>query len=164
MEYIISQIGSKNSPVIIELKEFEGRKLFDIRKYFIDKKSNELTPTRKGISLNSFQLAQLIETINSKSKIINDFLFNDENEKSEIFTEFKFDNLIGRVFKYDFSNGKNAIILDEIFFKNLKTNELEVIKKMLLSFNSAMFDIFDDQTQIELILDIIDQKIKKTQW
>jgi hypothetical protein len=164
MEYIISQIGSKNSPVIIELKEFEGRKLFDIRKYFIDKKSNELTPTRKGISLNSFQLTQLIETINSKSKVINDFLLNDENEKSEIFTELKFDNLIGRVFKYDFSNGKNTIILDEIFFKNLNMNELEVIKKMLLSFNSAIFDIFDDQTQIELILDILDQKIKKTQW
>lgn len=164
MEYIINQIGSKNSPVVIELKEFEGRKLFDIRKCFIDKKTNELMPTRKGISLNSFQLIQLIETINSKSKIINDFLINDDNEKLEIFTELKFDNLIGRSFKYDFANGKTSIILDEKKFENVKINELEVIKKMLLSFNSAIFDIVDDQTQVELILDIIDQKIRKIQW
>jgi hypothetical protein len=164
MEYIISQIGSKNSPVIIELKEFEGRKLFDIRKYFVDKKTNELIPTRKGISLNSFQLIQLIETINSKSKVINDFLLNDDSEKLEIFTELKFENLIGRSFKYDFANGKTTIILDEKKFEDVKINELEIIKKMLLSFNSAIFDIVDDQTQVELILDIIDQKIRKIQW
>ncbi len=164
MEYIINQIGSKDSPVIIELKEFEGRKLFDIRKYFTDKKTNELSPTRKGISLNPFQLIQLIETINTKSKVINDFLQNEDETKFEIFTELKFDNLIGRSFKYDFANGKTTIILDEKKFEDFKINELEIIKKMLISFNSAIFEIVDDQTQVELILDIIDQKIRKIQW
>jgi hypothetical protein len=164
MEYIINKIGSKNSPIIIELKEFEGRKLFDIRKYFKDKNSDEFIPTKKGISLNSFQLKQLIETINSKSKDINDFLFNESYENLEITTEIKFENLIGRSFKYEFENGKTSIILDENKFKTTKINDLEILKKMLISFHSALFDVVDDQTQIELILDIIDHKLKKTKW
>lgn len=164
MEYIINQIGSKNSPIIIELKEFEGIKLFDIRKYYKDKKTKELLPTKKGISLNYYQLKQLIDTINNKPDEINNFLFSENAEKLEIHTELKFSNLIGRKFKYEFENGKSSIILDKQKFGDVKTNELEVIKKMLLSVNSAINDVIDDQDQVELILDIIDQKISKILW
>lgn len=164
MEYIINKIGSKNSPVIIELKEFEGRKLFDLRKYFLDKKSDELIPTRKGIALNAFQLKQLIETINTKSNEINDFLFSENNENLEINAVLKFENLIGRTFKYEFENGQTSIILDEMKFGNAKNSELEVIKKMLLLFNSALYDVVDDQNEVEIILDIMNQKMKKMQW
>lgn len=164
MEYIINQIGSKNSPIIIELKEFEGIKLFDIRKYYKDKKTEELLPTKKGISLNYYQLKQLIDTINNKPDEINNFLFSENAEKLEIHTELKFSNLIGRKFKYEFENGKSSIILDKQKFGDVKTNELEVIKKMLLSVNSAINDVIDDQDQVELILDIIDQKISKILW
>ncbi len=164
MEYVISKIGSKNAPVIIELKEFEGRKLFDIRKYFFDKKSDELLPTRKGIALNAFQLKQLIETINTKSTQINDFLFNEKNENLEINAILKFESLIGRTFKFEFENGKTSIILDEKKFKNSKGSELEVIKKMLLIVNSALLDVVDEQAEVEIILDIIDQKIRKLIW
>ncbi len=164
MEYIINQIGSKNSPIIIELKEYEGIKLFDLRKYYMDKKTEELLPTKKGISLNSFQLKQLIETINTKSDEINNFLFSENDEKLKIHTELKFSDLIGRKFKYEFENGKSSIILDKQKFGNVNINELEVIKKMLLSVNSAIYDVLDDQDQVELILDIIDQKLSKIQW
>lgn len=164
MEHIINQIGSKSSPVIVELKEYEGRKLFDIRKYFKDKKTDELLPTKKGISLNPFQLKQLIETINTKSKEINNFLFSENTEKIEITTEIRFESLIGRKFKYEFENGKSTLVLDKKRFEKLEINELEVMKKLLISINSAIYDVLDDQDQVELILDIIDHKLDKIKW
>jgi len=164
VENIINQIGSKNSPLIIELKEFEGRRLFDIRKYFIDKKTSDLLPTRKGISLNSFQLKQFVETINTKSNEINDFFFNEDSDNIEITSEIKFENLIGRSFKYEYENGKTAIVLDKEYYNQITENQLEILKNILLSVNSALFDVIDDKNEVELILDRIDHKIKKIKW
>ena len=161
MERIINQIGSKNSPVVIELKEFEGRKIFDIRKYFFDKKSNELAPTRKGIALNSIQLQGLIETINDQSKEIKTFLFDDDNEFIDINTSLKFENLLGRSFKCEFENGKTSITLDQTIFGKIQVNEQIIVKKMILSFTTALLEVMDDQEEMDLILDRMDQKIRK---
>jgi hypothetical protein len=164
VENIINKIGSKSSPVVIELKEFEGRKLIDIRKYFIDKTTNNLTPTRKGISLNSFQLKEFIETINSKSIEINNFLFNDISNNVEINSNIKFENLIGRSFKYVYENGLTTVVLDKVTYNKISEQQLESIKDLLLSFNSALFDVLDEQSQVDLILDRLDNKIKKIKW
>ncbi len=164
MEHVIGKIGNKNSPLIVELKEFEGKKLFDIRKYFIDKKTEELLPTRKGVSLNSFQLQQLIETINSQSESINEYFFQDEEKSIEIKTDLKISNLLGRSFKFQFENGNSSIFLDKQHFGKLKENELTIIKTALLLFNSVLFDILEDQAEVELALDLLDHKLKRTQW
>ena len=37
MEELIFKIGTKKNPLLITLKEFKGRKLVDIRKFFQDK-------------------------------------------------------------------------------------------------------------------------------
>ena len=44
-------IGSKNNPLVISLSEYKGRRIVDIRKYYTDKDSKELVPTKKGLSL-----------------------------------------------------------------------------------------------------------------
>ena len=71
MEQLVYKIGTLRNPILIDVKEFNNQKLIDIRKYFIDKDdSNKLIPTKKGISLNSFHLEQLIDTININAKSV----------------------------------------------------------------------------------------------
>lgn len=63
--------GSKNSPLVATLSEYEGNRLLDLRKYFRDKQG-ELKPTRKGISLSLFQYEQICSLLeNSNSEITN---------------------------------------------------------------------------------------------
>jgi hypothetical protein len=47
---VVAITGSKKSPLVIRLNEYEGTKTLDIRKYFTNDKK-ELKPTRKGIAV-----------------------------------------------------------------------------------------------------------------
>ena len=40
-------IGPKEYPIKIQTKTFKGRKYLDIRKWFLERKSNELLPTKR---------------------------------------------------------------------------------------------------------------------
>ena len=62
--------GSKKAPLVCELSSYGGKNLLDVRKYFTDKISGELAPTKKGISLNRMQYEALIEVFQEKSEII----------------------------------------------------------------------------------------------
>ena len=163
MGYVISRIGSKNAPIFVELKEFEGRKLIDLRKYFLDKNSNEFLPTRKGIALNAVQFSQLVETINNNQEII-EFLDHDDQQINEINITLKFDNLLGRSFKSDYENGSTTIIFDESKFSNIDSTKLDVIKKFIISLNNTLFEVLDEQSEIDLILDRLDYKLRNIQW
>ena len=44
-------VGSKSNPIMISLTEYEGQRLLDIRRYYLDKGTEQLKPTKKGISL-----------------------------------------------------------------------------------------------------------------
>jgi len=44
-------VGSKSNPILISLTEYEGQRLLDIRRYYLDKGTKQLKPTKKGISL-----------------------------------------------------------------------------------------------------------------
>jgi hypothetical protein len=46
------EIGSKATPIKLSLTEYEGKRSLDIRRYFRDKDSGQLLPTRKGIGLD----------------------------------------------------------------------------------------------------------------
>jgi hypothetical protein len=68
-ENVLSIAGSKRSPLVIRLNEYEGTKTLDIRKYFTDKKGN-LKPTRKGISLGDKNFNIVSNTLKEKEKEI----------------------------------------------------------------------------------------------
>jgi len=57
---IIATAGGKKNKIVFSLSEFEGRRIFDIRKFYTDKNSGELKPTKKGITLskNSFEVTK----------------------------------------------------------------------------------------------------------
>ena len=81
--------GSKSSPLVATLSEYEGNRLLDFRKYFRDKQG-ELKPTRKGIALSLFQYEQICSLIaKSNSEIVNWLKpeAHKEYKKSEIQAE-----------------------------------------------------------------------------
>lgn len=165
MDKIISKIGSKKAPLIISLKEFEGNRLLDIRKYFMNKDESELIPTKKGILLNSFQLNQFIDCLNLNGKDISAFFQKENiNQISEINSHIKKETLIGRSFKFNFENGITNISFDQDQLKTSKEVDLQVIMKMLLVFNSILTDVFDEQKEVEIILDRLDHQLKKVKW
>jgi hypothetical protein len=163
MEPIEYKIGSKRNPVIIALKEWNGRKLLDVRKFFMDKKdeSNYL-PTKKGISLSEIQLQQLIEVFNDKSGEISDFFESSVEEKSEI--KLKLTSTIGRKFRFDFSNKRTELILDKDLSNKIGNENIEVVKKLLYSFQEVLFDVIEEDDEIELILDSLSHKMVKATW
>ena len=74
-ENVLAIAGSKKSPLILQLNEYEGTKTLDIRKYFVDKKG-DLKPTRKGISLGD-----------KKYNIVKNILKENENRIKEWFED-----------------------------------------------------------------------------
>jgi hypothetical protein len=78
------RLGSPSNPVVLALIEFEGHRLLDIRKHFIEKSSNNLKPTRKGVSLNANLAKQVQNAINSNEDSIFSWL---EGGDHSAFTE-----------------------------------------------------------------------------
>ena len=74
-------MGNKKYPIVISLSEYKGSPLVDIRKYYFDKKSEEIKPSKKGIALqkNSFNL--LAQTLIDSSPEIKKW-FEEKNEYS----------------------------------------------------------------------------------
>jgi hypothetical protein len=58
----LASLGSPSSPVVVKLGEYKGKRFLDIRRYYLEKKSNELKPTKKGIALTTSNL-ELIKNL-----------------------------------------------------------------------------------------------------
>ena len=78
------KLGSLTNPVIVSLIEYEGHRLLDIRKYFIEKESKALKPTRKGVSLNATLAREVQAVINANEDSIFEWL---EKGDGEVLTE-----------------------------------------------------------------------------
>jgi len=61
----------EKEPIFISFSEFNGKKYFDIRKYY--DKDGEWKPTKKGISFKQDQLKEFKELLNDKQDEINKF-------------------------------------------------------------------------------------------
>jgi hypothetical protein len=64
------RLGSPSNPVVMMLTEYEGHRLLDIRKYFVEKTTKDLKPTRKGVSLNANLAKQVQDVMNNNSEAI----------------------------------------------------------------------------------------------
>jgi hypothetical protein len=156
MEQLIFKIGTTRNPILIDFKEYNNFKLVDIRKFFIDKNDiNNLLPTKKGISLNVNQLNQLIETINSNSNTISNFFKTDEINQINI--DIK--PTIGRGFQCKYENNKTTVIINEDLKNRLPSDNLSLFSIMLDAFNKAMIDVLEQDDEIELIMDVFNQRI-----
>lgn len=158
MEQLIFKIGTARSPILFVFKEFNDQKLFDIRKYFIQKEDpDSLLPTKKGISLNSYQFNQLIDVLNFNSSSISKYF--ETSEVKQINIDIK--PIIGRGFQCNYENEKTTVKIDEKFNEKLSSDNLLLFVKMVEAFNSALIDVLEQGDEIELIMDIVNQKISR---
>lgn len=158
MEQLVFKIGTSRSPIIIDIKEYNHQKLIDFRKYFVDKDDvNNLIPTKKGISLNSFQFDQLINTLNSNSKEISNY-FQIQKHK---YIDIDIKQTIGRSFQCKYENNKTTVIIDERLKDKLTIENLSLFSKMIEAINTSLIDVLDEQDEIELILDVLNQRISR---
>lgn len=68
---ILSRTRSKRHPIIVQLSEFQNRRLLDIRRFFLDQKDGEYKPTRKGIALNRDNFSELLRILGDNINEIN---------------------------------------------------------------------------------------------
>ena len=168
-------IGPKEYPIKIQIKTFKGRKYLDIRKWYLDRKTNEILPTKKGISLSEYQFEDVISLLSKdREKISNWFQEKiDENEvvdslvkqsevrrkiaeearefktKSEKLSENKF-------FKIEYEKGNKQLIINEnhqLYIDINKEKSPEKIKKifelLFISFDQTI-QLFDSEESIKV--------------
>lgn len=73
----VAKIGSPSSPIVVMLRQYEGRRFLDVRRYYVDRSSKETKPTKKGITLNARSLAEIRDVFDKSEKVILDWLQRD---------------------------------------------------------------------------------------
>ena len=64
----------RGEAVRIQIRTYEGRRVIDLRKYFNDKASGQLRPTRKGLTLALTKLPDLAHGINKACAVASDLM------------------------------------------------------------------------------------------
>jgi len=168
-------VGPKEYPIKIQVKTFKGRKYLDIRKWYLDKKLNEVLPTKKGISLSEYQFEDIISIISkerdkiskwfkekfTEEEVINSLIVQSEIRRklSEDAKNFKARSeklTENRIFKIEYEEGKTQLILNENhqLFKDINskttTEDLKrIIHLLFVSFNQT-FQLFDVEDKIKV--------------
>ena len=168
-------IGPKEYPIKIQIKTFKGRKYLDIRKWYLDRKTNEVLPTKKGISLSEYQFEDVISLLSKDKKKISDWFQEkiDENKvvdslvkQSEVrrkiaeeVREFKTTSKKlseNKFFKIEYENGNKQLIINENhqLYKDInKEKSADKIKKifelLFISFDQTI-KLFDSEENIKV--------------
>ena len=168
-------IGPKEYPIKIQIKTFKGRKYLDIRKWYLDRKTNEILPTKKGISLSEYQFEDVISLLSKDKKKISDWFQEkiDENKvvdslvkQSEVrrkiaeeVREFKTTSKKlseNKFFKIEYEKGNKQLIINENhqLYKDInKEKSVDKIKKifelLFISFDQTI-QLFDSEENIKV--------------
>ena len=154
-------LGTKRNPIVLHLGDYEGRPRVDIRKHYPSKEDPEvLLPTRKGISLNHTQLEQLMDIVNSKKNIIDDFFRGKKIESvNQILLEEK--PLIGRNFNVEFQNGSTKVLIgSELSHLKTMTSE-ELITRLLDAFYRSALDSVEDVDDFDTLMNKLNFFLKQ---
>lgn len=159
MERLEIIIGSKKSPIKLKLNEFKGRKLLDIRKYYSS--NEELMPTKKGISLNASQYAQIIDSIKKHHRRISDHF---DLHQRELDIEIEYKATLGRSFTIHNENSNQIVILNPKFKDQLHSMTIDDFTSVLVTIYKSITDVIEDDEDISRILDRLDHHLKRAKW
>lgn len=153
--------GTKRNPIVIHLGEYQGRPRVDIRKHYPSKdNTEELLPTRKGISLNHSQLEQFLNIVNSKKETVDDF-FQGKHIDSENQTFLEEKPLIGRSFNIEFNNGETKVsISSELSHLKNRASE-ELIPQLLEAFYRSALDAIEDSDDFDMLMNKLNFFLKR---
>jgi len=163
MEKLNFQIGTKKNPVLIALKEFKGRRLIDIRKFFQSKNEPVLVPTKKGISLNQLQFRQFIDVLNNEAENIS-YFFKDNIATNKNIVVNTTQGSIGRSFDMEYNNGNSCLNISEELSYKLGKDNIDFFKNILDCVYLSAIDVIDDEDDVEMFLDILNKNINKREW
>ena len=144
--------GTKRNPIVIHLGEYQGRPRVDIRKHYPSKdNTEELLPTRKGISLNHSQLEQFLNIVNSNKETVDDFFQGKHIDSvNKSFLEEK--PLIGRSFNIEFNNSETKVSINsELSHLKNKVSE-ELIPQLLEAFYRSALDAIEDSDDFDMLM------------
>lgn len=86
-EDILLQIGSKSNPLVVNLHLYEGHRLVDIRRYFLEKATGSLKPTKKGINLNHDNFVDIRKLFQHKGDEIAKWLESGDDQTLQVVRE-----------------------------------------------------------------------------
>ena len=184
-------LGPENYPLKIEVKTFKGKKYIDFRKWFLDRKTNEILPTKKGIMLSEYQFRDVSDVLVNQQKTIEEWfkekiadteavdLLSEETlkvrKKSQEAKKYKavlkkIDN--NNFFSFEYKNNEIQFILNkdhelykkiENFDKKSKEVVYKIIESLLISFRQTL-EIFDPETKYKLedLEDLLNYNWSKT--
>jgi hypothetical protein len=70
------RLGSPTNPTVVALSEFKGHRLLDVRRFYVEKDSKNLLPTKKGISLNAALAKEIKDSLNANWEAIEEWLMS----------------------------------------------------------------------------------------
>jgi len=184
-------LGPENYPLKIEVKTFKGKKYIDFRKWFLDKKTNEILPTKKGIMLSEYQFRDVSDVLINQRKTIDGWfqekikdldtidLLSEETskirKKSQEAKRYKtvlkkIDN--NNFFSLEYNNNEIQFVLNnehelykkiENLEKKSKDTVTKIIESLLISFRQTL-EIFDPETKYKLedLEDLLNYNWSKT--
>lgn len=158
---VLEKIGSERSPIVIELKSFNGRKFIDIRKYYTDKNNNgELSPTKKGIAVNDKQLVQIFDAIGRHQKEIKSHFEVAEIDLDEINIETNI-AMLGRCFNVISENATTTVQLSNRLNEKLGEQGIEILQSFILGAYRAALNTYEDDDDLEMFLDNLSHQINR---
>ena len=118
MDKILANFGGVNSPVRISLSVYENVHMIDIRKFYKDRKTLELKPTSKGISLTQGTFNEMLECLNKDAAVIGKWLNQAEDNDGEnqlLHQKSKKDNIkIPNEVQIVFSESRSSLAYDVV--------------------------------------------------
>ncbi len=166
----IATIGHPTYPTVCELKNYKGSRYFDIRKHYIDFKTDELKPTRKGIMLNATTFGSLVNLLDKNSIDVLDWLnsgplSNESDIKRKLeeaserikkslleaknFSHSTTSNVGGLFYDIKSTAGNSELVMNEehpLYQELLDMNDQskKIIMNIIMSFQHVI-DMYDDQ-------------------
>ena len=67
----------------LSINEFQGKKFLDIREWYIPEDSQDLRPTKKGITVSAEMFENFLKALNESQEEISELLCNDNVSKGE---------------------------------------------------------------------------------
>lgn len=159
MEKLEISVGNKKAPIKFKLSEFKGRNFVDIRKYYLS--GDELSPTRKGISLNAIQFSAIIKAISDNKEVISNHF---EIRQEELDIEIETKQTLGRSFSIINENDDQKLVVSPSFRNQLINISLEDFSKILITLYKSITDVVEDDEDVNRVLDRLDHHLKRMKW
>ena len=155
--------NSKN-PIAIETAEYNGRKMFVVRRGFYNK-DKEWTYTQKGINFNKTSFQWFCENFLSNLTQIIDY-FSIENDVPIPPPTISNKLLSGACYELVHDNGEQFVNIDTLRNPALAAADHQTLAITLLAVQRALNDYFDltEETEIDKINMLINMQLKAAKW